>query len=90
MPPHHGSDPPEIREITCEQALARVYEYLDGELDPAGHEAVRAHVETCRHCYPHFDFERMFLDYVYEVGGRETYRPGLEERVRALLARAAD
>jgi anti-sigma factor (TIGR02949 family) len=87
--PHNGSNSPEIREITCKQAMARVYEYLDGELDAISHDEVRAHLEKCRRCYPHFDFERMFLDYVHEVGAREAKRPGLEDRVRTLLANAA-
>ncbi len=86
--PPHGSGGSGLRDITCRQAMARVYEYLDGELDAVEHEEVRAHLEKCRRCYPHFDFERMFLDYVHEVGARDTARPGLEERVRQLLATA--
>lgn len=89
-PPRGGPDVPDLREIGCEQALARMYEYLDGELPVGEHEAVRSHLEKCRRCYPHFDFERMFLDYVQEVGVRDTRRPGLEDRVRALLASATD
>ncbi len=87
-----GSKPPrhEIPELSCEQSLVRVYEYLDGELDAVEHEAVRRHLEKCRNCYPHFDFERMFLDYVHEVGTRAEARPGLEARMRALLESEQD
>lgn len=73
-------------ELTCEESLARVYEYLDGELDADDQEAVRRHLEKCRNCYPHFDFERLFLDYVHELGAAEETRPGLEDRVREMLA----
>lgn len=73
-------------ELGCEEALARVYEYLDGELDVAEHDAVRRHLEKCRRCYPYFDFERLFLDYIHELGAGEERRPGLEDRVRAVLA----
>lgn len=76
----------EAVDLDCEEALARVYEYLDGELDAAGHDAVRRHIETCRRCYPYFDFERLFLDYIHELGAGEERRPGLEEKVRVLLA----
>lgn len=76
-------------ELTCEESLARVYEYLDGELDIGEHEAVRRHLEKCRKCYPHYDFERLFLDYVHELGAGEESRPGLEERVREMLAAEA-
>ncbi|MDP2483597.1 MAG: zf-HC2 domain-containing protein [Candidatus Palauibacterales bacterium] len=81
-----GQGRSERRELTCEEALARVYEYLDGELGAGEHEAVRRHLEKCRNCYPHFDFERMFLDYVHELGAVEESKPGLEGRVRELLA----
>ncbi len=74
------------QELTCEESLARVYEYLDGELDAGEHDAVRRHLEKCRRCYPHFDFERLFLDYVHELGAEEESRPGLKERVLEMLA----
>ncbi len=87
----HGARPPEGNphahgELNCEESLARVYEYLDGELDAAEHDAVRKHLEKCRRCYPHFDFERLFLDYVHELGAAETSNPGLATRVRELIA----
>jgi len=72
-------------ELSCEEALARVYEYLDGELAPAWNEAVRRHVQKCRRCYPHFDFERMFLDYLHEAGNEPRENPELERRIRALI-----
>ena len=75
-------------ELSCEESLARVYEYLDGELEAAVHEAVRRHLLKCRNCYPHYDFERMFLDYVHELGAGEESRSGLVERVRKMLAAA--
>lgn len=87
MPPAGGQH--EIRDLTCEEALARVYEYLDGELGADAHEEVRQHLERCRNCYPYFDFERLFLDYIHEIGAVEESRPGLEARVRELLANEA-
>lgn len=74
-------------ELTCEESLALVYEYLDGELPPDWNDAVRRHVEKCRLCYPYFDFERMFLDYVHEAGeGAARANPELERRIRDLIA----
>lgn len=83
----HGSSVPEL---TCEEALARVYEYLDGELDASQHEGVRLHLQKCRKCYPYFDFERLFLDYIHELGAADQSRPGLENRIRSVLAAQAD
>lgn len=74
-------------ELSCEESLALVYEYLDGELPADWNDAVRRHVEKCRACYPHFDFERMFLDYVHEAGeGTNPPNPELERRIRELIA----
>jgi anti-sigma factor (TIGR02949 family) len=72
-------------ELSCEESLALVYEFLDGELPPARNEAVRRHVQKCRHCYPYFDFERLFLDYLHEAGNQPRANPELESRIRALI-----
>ncbi|MCL7971587.1 MAG: zf-HC2 domain-containing protein [marine benthic group bacterium] len=85
MRPTDAGDPGP-KELNCEESLARVYEYLDGELDVVDHDAVRRHLQKCRKCYPHFDFERLFLDYVHELGATEASNPGLAERVRAMIA----
>ena len=75
--------------IDCEEALARVYEYLDGELDPEMQERIHRHVEICKRCYPYFDFERLFLDYVREKGLRAgDSSEALRRRVESLLERS--
>lgn len=71
--------------VSCEEALSRVYEYLDGELEPAMQERIHRHVEICRRCYPRFDFERLFLDSVREEGAAGRHRERLEERVRRMI-----
>ncbi len=73
-------------ELSCEESLALVYEFLDGELAAERNEAVRRHVQKCRRCYPHFDFERLFLDYLHEAGGAGVANPDLERRIRELIA----
>lgn len=71
--------------ITCQEALDRVYEYLDGELDQGWTERVRAHIEACRRCYPHFNFERIFLDHIRAKGLREERSERLERRILEIL-----
>jgi len=83
MAPGAGDAP---AELSCEESLALVYEFLDGELSPAWNEAVRRHVQKCRHCYPYFDFERLFLDYLHEAGKQPRANPELARRIRALIA----
>lgn len=76
----------DVNEITCEQALARLYEYLDGELDPGAEAEVRRHLEICKRCYPLFNFEGMFLDYLQERGSEPVEDPDLRARVETLLS----
>ncbi len=71
--------------ISCEEAMSRVYEFLDGELDPEWTEKVRAHVEICRRCYPYFNFERVFLDHIRSRGHRAEKSEELERRIREAL-----
>ena len=71
--------------ISCEEAFERLYDFLDGELCASWTEKVRAHIEVCRACYPHFNFERAFLDHIRGLGLGPEAREGLEARVREAL-----
>jgi anti-sigma factor (TIGR02949 family) len=71
--------------ISCEDAVERVYEYLDGELDPDWNERVREHLEVCKRCYPYFDFERIFLDHIRSKGLKAERSERLERKVRDML-----
>lgn len=73
--------------VTCEEALSRVYPYLDGELDREMQERMHRHVEACRRCFPFFDFERLFLDHVRERGLAGGGGAELRSRVAELLDR---
>jgi mycothiol system anti-sigma-R factor len=41
----------------CEEALAELYTFLDGELTEAKREAIASHLEGCNPCVEVFDFE---------------------------------
>jgi len=71
--------------ISCQEALEKVYEYLDGELGGTDQDKVREHVKICRNCYPMFDFERAFLDFVREKGFAEEDSGELLQRVQAIV-----
>jgi mycothiol system anti-sigma-R factor len=45
---------------SCEEALERIFEWLDGELDPESARRIGAHLEVCARCYPMVKFERSF------------------------------
>ena len=72
--------------IPCEEASARLFEYLDGELEDVSEEEVRRHLEVCEACYPRVQFEKHFLEALQrsQNGGRVS--ESLRERVLQALA----
>lgn len=75
--------------ISCREASERVYEYLDGELDPTSVEAIRAHLRVCPRCWPYYGFERIFLESLRSKAGRPEPTRALKERILRLLDRPA-
>ena len=71
--------------LSCEEAAARTYEWLDGELDPDMHGRVAAHLETCARCYPMLLFERSFREAVARAAGDEEAPDELRERIMESL-----
>lgn len=74
-------------DVGCGEAREKVYEYLDGELDPETQERIHRHVEICQRCYPYFDFERLFLDAVRDRGLAPGSAGELRGRLEGLLER---
>ena len=48
--------------ISCDEAAARLFEFLDGELESASEDEVRRHLDVCERCYPRVQFEKHFLE----------------------------
>lgn len=69
--------------ISCEEALGRLFEYLDGELDDVDEAQVRRHLEVCKRCYPRLRHEEAFLEAVRRATRGET----APERVRQRIVR---
>jgi anti-sigma factor (TIGR02949 family) len=42
----------------CDEAIERLYEYLDSELDEMTTEGIRGHLDACGGCNNGYDFER--------------------------------
>lgn len=76
--------------IECEEALRRVQEFLDGELEEVSLREVQAHYDVCRSCYPHLRFEQSFREAVRRAGGSQTTPPGLRDRLTKLLAEVSE
>lgn len=72
--------------ITCEDALARLWEFIDGELSLEERDEVRRHLEVCHRCYPHYDFQRAYRRYVRRLGEGERVSEDCRRRLfEALL-----
>jgi len=80
-------DCPTCQPITCMEALEKVYEYLDGELDETTQQDVGHHFSVCQKCYPHLMLEERFLDLLRQSKGEEVKAPThLKAQVLELLA----
>lgn len=75
--------------ISCREAVDRIYEFLDGELTEEKAREIRCHVRQCDRCYPMYDWERMFLDYVRDRADHPEDNPKLRRKVESMLERRA-
>jgi mycothiol system anti-sigma-R factor len=48
--------------MECKKVLILLWEYLDEELGPEESEAVAAHLNRCRRCYPTYCCDRALLE----------------------------
>jgi anti-sigma factor (TIGR02949 family) len=74
--------------IDCHDVMKRLWEYLDGELPPDEHTALREHIAMCARCNPQYRFQLTFLGVVAQAHAHETVRPEFASRLRGALAAA--
>jgi mycothiol system anti-sigma-R factor len=67
--------------LNCREAMAILWDHLDGELSPEREAAMRWHLEICRPCLEHHRFERAFLDAVAAARDADPASPALRQRV---------
>ncbi|MGH7482943.1 MAG: zf-HC2 domain-containing protein [Longimicrobiales bacterium] len=67
--------------IRCEEALVRLWEFLDAELPPDDEEAVKKHLDICNRCYPHYDFQRAYFEFTRRLREREHAPATLRHRL---------
>lgn len=76
-----------MKNITCQEALRAVYEYLDGEMEPDDADAVKHHFDVCKGCYPHLAFTASFHEALHRAAqGQPPCPTDLRDRVAGLLA----
>jgi anti-sigma factor (TIGR02949 family) len=71
--------------VDCAQALTNLGDYLKQELTPELMAEVRLHLERCRECFEHAQFEESFLKMLESRARKETCPAKLRARILALL-----
>ena len=74
--------------MDCEQVVKALWDYLDGELTEQRMTEVRAHLKACKGCFPHFDFERAFLEALAKSKEEQAAPDELRRKVVAKLRKA--
>ena len=74
----------EPRVIDCEEALRRLFEYLDAELQGETQREMAQHLERCRSCFSRVEFEKRLKAYTAELR-HEPVPADVAHRIRALL-----
>jgi anti-sigma factor (TIGR02949 family) len=77
---------PDVRKISCEEALQRLYEHLDHALSAGDTAEIEHHLKTCRACFSRVEFEKRLKERLAAIG-REQAPEALQNRVRELLRR---
>jgi anti-sigma factor (TIGR02949 family) len=54
----------ETHKISCNEALERLWAFIDGELGESDARSVESHLGVCRGCYPHYDFQKAFCEFL--------------------------
>ena len=71
-------------ELDCGEALAHLYEFIDGEIGPEDHERITQHLDECGPCLEEFDVERIVKAVVHRSCGE--HAPGaLRARIVAQM-----
>lgn len=72
------------KKISCEEALKRVFEYLDNALEEAEYCDIEGHLSVCRSCYSRVEFERRLKEHLSYIG-REKVPPELEDKIHEII-----
>jgi anti-sigma factor (TIGR02949 family) len=77
---------PRSQSIRCEEVIAQLFSFLDGEVEARQHTRIEKHLEECRSCCSRADFELALRERVREVGD-EKPSPDFRSRIRQLINR---
>lgn len=73
-------------EVPCSEVLARVYSFIDGELEDAGYLEIRQHLDECGPCLREYDLEELVKRLVHKCCGHEDVPGELRAKVLTRIA----
>lgn len=82
------STPHDSGPVSCREALERVFEWLDGELDPELAREVGEHLSVCAGCFPVLSFERSFREALRRIPQGAPPSEDLRKQILASLESA--
>jgi mycothiol system anti-sigma-R factor len=68
-------------EVPCSEVLARVYSYLDDEIEDSGNAKIRQHLDECGPCLREYGLEEAVKRLVHKHCGTETVPSELRMKV---------
>lgn len=72
------------RELTCEEVIEQLFDFLDHRLDAGRSADFRRHLERCRECFSRAEFERRLRERLTEAG-TEKAPESLRRRIRSVI-----
>jgi anti-sigma factor (TIGR02949 family) len=70
--------------IRCEEVIAHLLTYLDGELDDEKRAQIDRHLEACRGCFSRAEFEKELRKRFMQIG-EDKAPASLKSRIKSLI-----
>jgi mycothiol system anti-sigma-R factor len=67
--------------IPCDQVIAKLWEYLDGELTEERAARVQTHLDVCARCFPQYEFQRAYKVFIRRSSATQEMPPAARRRV---------
>lgn len=71
-------------EMSCEEVIARLFDYLDHELDDCQAAEIEQHLARCHDCFSRSEFEKRLRARLADSVGQPA-PPSLQRRIQQLL-----
>jgi mycothiol system anti-sigma-R factor len=84
----HGPCGDDASGVDCDEALSKLYVYLDGELTPERRQMITMHLDRCGYCGDAAHFEHELRAVVADCAKARVPEP-LLERIRSVIAAEA-